>query len=231
VAIYGKGALAFWNGIAPDGDAEFLAWHVSEHIPERVGLPGFLRGRRYVAESGFPRYFNFYETDTVDALESSRYKERLNDPTPWTTKVIATFRDTSRTVCTVHHTQGRGEGAWMETIRFGFPADRAACSDAIADLLKSLPERTPLVGAHLLVGIAPKAPANTKELELRGRPDDHIDGVILIESADRAEIGRLAASALSDDALGRLGLHALRRGIYQLQFSLSADALDCSRNQ
>lgn len=224
MAIYGKGALAFWNGIAPGGDAEFLAWHVSEHIPERVGLPGFLRGRRYIAASGFPRYFNFYETQTVEALESPDYKDRLNDPTPWTTKVIAAFRDTSRTVCSVAHTQGIGEGAWMETIRFGFPEKRAACTAAIVELLESLPKNTPLSGAHLLAGIAPEAPANTKELALRGRPDEHIDGVILIESADREEIERLASSVLSDEALGRLGLQSLRRGIYQLQFSLSAQA-------
>jgi len=224
VAIYGRGALAFWNGIAPGGEAEFLAWHVSEHIPERVGLPGFLRGRRYVATSGFPRYFNFYETETVKTLESPEYKDRLNDPTPWTTAVIATFCDTSRTVCSVVHTQGVGEGAWMETIRFGFPENRGVCVNAIVELLESLPKNTSLSGAHLLAGMAPEAPANTKELELRGRPDEHIDGVILIESAAREEIERLASSVLSDDALGRLGLRSLSRGIYQLQFSLSANA-------
>lgn len=54
----GQGVLAIWNGIAPEAEAEFVAWHVREHIPERVGLPGFLRGRRYVGDAeAHPRYF------------------------------------------------------------------------------------------------------------------------------------------------------------------------------
>ena len=67
-----KEHLVFWNGISPGGDEEFLSWHVSEHIPERVSVPGFLRGRRYVAHDGIPRYFNFYETETLEVLHSPR---------------------------------------------------------------------------------------------------------------------------------------------------------------
>lgn len=66
MSLLGKGVLAIWNGIAPEAEEDFVAWHVREHIPERVALSGFLRGRRYVALDGFPKYFNFYETTTAD---------------------------------------------------------------------------------------------------------------------------------------------------------------------
>nr|WP_306806066.1 DUF4286 family protein [Caballeronia sp. BR00000012568055] len=220
--MLGKAALAFWNGIQPGGDAEFLAWHVSEHIPERVGLPGFLRGRRYVANEvdvTRPRYFNFYETDTLDALESPVYRDRLDHPTPWTTKVVATFTDTSRTMCRVAHTQGMGEGAWMQTIRVSFPAERDVCIDALIALLTNLPTRTPLVGAHLLDGVQ-RETKPTRELELRGRPDAQIDGVLLIEAADEATLAALAREALSDEALMKTGVRALLRGTYRLEYSL-----------
>jgi hypothetical protein len=79
MALIGKGVLAIWNGIAPEVEDDFVAWHVREHIPERVGLPGFLRGRRYVAVDGVPKYFNFYETDAVDDLSSAAYMTRSLD--------------------------------------------------------------------------------------------------------------------------------------------------------
>jgi hypothetical protein len=92
MGLLGKGVLAIWNGIAPEAEEDFVAWHVREHIPERVGLPGFLRGRRYVALDGFPKYFNFYETTTADDLSSAAYRARLDAPTDWTRKVGTPFR-------------------------------------------------------------------------------------------------------------------------------------------
>lgn len=50
MGLLGSGALAIWNGIAPEAEREFDRWHTYEHIPERMALPGFLRGRRYVAD-------------------------------------------------------------------------------------------------------------------------------------------------------------------------------------
>ena len=45
--LLGRGVLAIWHTITPEGEAEYWRWHDREHIPERVGVPGFLRGRRY----------------------------------------------------------------------------------------------------------------------------------------------------------------------------------------
>ncbi len=223
--MLGKAALAFWNGIAPGGDAEFLAWHVSEHIPERVGLPGFLRGRRYVASCGSPRYFNFYETESLDVLESPVYRDRLDHPTPWTTKVIATFVDTSRTMCRVAHSRGAGEGAWMQTIRFAFPSVASGARDKsiskLISILDDLPARSAVVGAHLLDGVQ-RETQPTRELELRGRPDAQIDGVLLIEAADEGTLASLAERELADDTLHLAGVGSIVRGTYQLQYSLSA---------
>ena len=67
--LLGSGVLAIWNGVAPGYEAEFVEWHVKEHIPERVGVPGFLRGRRYVAVDGAPAYFNFYETENLPGAQ------------------------------------------------------------------------------------------------------------------------------------------------------------------
>ena len=115
--LKGKGVLMFWNGVS-GGDDEFLEWHVKEHIPERVGLPGFERGRRYVAMDGEPAYCNFYEVRDPLVLFSDVYIARLNDPTPWTKAVVSTFVDTMRTICDVTFSGGIGAGAYLETLRF-----------------------------------------------------------------------------------------------------------------
>jgi hypothetical protein len=49
MALAGEGAICIWNDILPEHRAEFYAWHNEEHMPERVGIPGFRRGRRYIA--------------------------------------------------------------------------------------------------------------------------------------------------------------------------------------
>ena len=56
MGLLGSAVLAIWNDIAPGGDAEFNHWHTREHVPERVGVPGFLRGRRYLAVSEFVKF-------------------------------------------------------------------------------------------------------------------------------------------------------------------------------
>ena len=38
--LAGEAVVATWNGITPEGRDEFYAWHMQEHIPERVGIPG-----------------------------------------------------------------------------------------------------------------------------------------------------------------------------------------------
>ena len=49
MSLAGTGAVAIWHDIAPEGRAEFYAWHGRQHMPERAAIPGFIRGRRYVA--------------------------------------------------------------------------------------------------------------------------------------------------------------------------------------
>ena len=58
----GRGAITIWQDVRPEARADFFAWHNQEHIPERVGIPGFLRGRRYGALEGAPEFFTLYET-------------------------------------------------------------------------------------------------------------------------------------------------------------------------
>ena len=225
MAMLGKGVLAIWNGTSEAAEAEFVRWHVREHIPERVGLPGFLRGRRYVGLDGHPKYFNFYETASAETLESPAYRERLNDPTPWTRRVVSEFRDTSRTICRVSASLGLGTGAWVETIRLGPVKDPAGLRQRLAQThLPAAMAADGVVAAHLLEGIEPGGPGGTVESALRGAPDRVAAWIILLEAVDAGPLQALREAAVSSAALRECGVHQeVERGIYRLQFSLSKE--------
>ena len=93
MALAGKGAIIIWNDIAPEGRDEFYEWHIREHIPERLGIPGFLRGARYIAISPQtrPEFLTLYEIADASVATSAAYLARLNAPTEWTKRATLHF--------------------------------------------------------------------------------------------------------------------------------------------
>lgn len=227
MSLLGKGVLAIWNGIDPEMEGEFLKWHVHEHIPERVALPGFLRGRRYVALDGEPKFFNFYETAAASDLMSPAYREALNDPSEWTREVVRFFRDTSRTICNVAMTEGSGEGAFIETLRLQTRIEASGFRHRLVEtVLNTVAREYGVVGTHLLEGQAGQGTGETAEMRLRGGPDETAAWVVLIETVQADVIESLRKRLLSDGNLAAVGADPeVRRGTYVLQFSLAKSDL------
>ena len=67
--------------IVPEAVAEHDDWHTHEHLPERLSIPGFLRGTRWSATSSGPAYCVLYEVEQLATLASEAYLARLNAPT------------------------------------------------------------------------------------------------------------------------------------------------------
>ena len=122
MSLAGLGAVAIWHDLLPAAKDDFYEWHNREHMPERVGIPGFRRGRRFVAISGAPEFFNLYEADSPETLSGQDYLNRLNAPTAWTQRVIPSFRNVARSICRVAFTNGVGSGGVMLTLRFAIDA-------------------------------------------------------------------------------------------------------------
>lgn len=219
--LLGKGVLAIWNGIREGADAEFLEWHVKEHIPERVSVPGFLRGRRYAAISGQPPYFNFYEVEEPGTLRSAAYLERLNNPTPWTRKVMTTFSDTSRTICQVEASTGVGVGSFVSIACFDAPASDGARA---ASFIAKLREAREIVGVHYLVREG--AAAKTEESTLRGAPDHSWAAILIVEAVSAEAAARLEANQLSAAVLRDASFASpAKRGLYRLEYTLDRQEL------
>lgn len=228
MSLLGKGLLAIWNGIDQGAEDDFLKWHVHEHIPERVALPGFLRGRRYVAVDGFPKFFNFYETSSTSDLMSATYRQALNSPSDWTRDVVRLFTNTSRTICEVVMTEGLGEGAFIETLRLQARIDASEFRAGLAGkILPAVARQRGVVGTHLLEGLTGQHTEETAEMRLRGGRDETAAWIILIETVQTGVIESLRKGLLSDGALTAAGADpVVRRGAYALQFSLARSELD-----
>ena len=87
MSLLGAAAVTIWHNVPPEARADYFEWHNREHMPERVGIPGFLRGRRYAALTGDPEFCTLYETESLAVLTGADYMQRLNNPTPWTRRV------------------------------------------------------------------------------------------------------------------------------------------------
>jgi hypothetical protein len=181
------------------------------------------RGRRYAVIEGEPAYFNFYETDSPAALTSSAYLARLNAPTEWTRRVVARFRDTSRTICHVATSSGVGEGGVIETVRMGTARMPKEFIDAMRrDVLVPALASSGVVAAHLLQGRTADSVGKTAEKALRDQPDEIADWILLIEAVEVASLHTLRKSASGFSVLERCGVTpGYQRGLYRLQFGMT----------
>ena len=222
--LLGGAVLAIWNDIASGGDAEFDHWHISEHIPERVGVSGFLRGRRYNAVVGSPAYFTLYETESVETLQSPPYLARLNAPTPWTTKCIQLFRNNRRTACRNTLSLGVGEGGALATLELGPRPDGDATlrSWLTRTALPAVAARPGIVGAHLSEADVEMTVVRTAEKKLLDKPDALARWVVMVEGLTAEIVERVCAELLDTQHLTRHGAAPdVSLAVYRLVYSLA----------
>ncbi|HEX3348741.1 MAG TPA: hypothetical protein VHS58_11635 [Acetobacteraceae bacterium] len=210
--LAGEAVVAIWNGIAAAGRETFYGWHIQEHMPERVGIPGFRRGRRYIAADGetHPEFFTLYEADTMQVLQGSDYANRLNAPTPWTKAATAHFTDTSRALARVRTSLGPGCGGALLTIRF---AD--ADLDALRTMLAEAAARPRVCGAHLCVADADASAVRTAESRDRTDILASPPAFVMIEATGADAL----RNQLDEAALARAGVTQPRRGVYVLEYT------------
>lgn len=201
------GILALWNDRHPERADAYEAWYAEEHLPERLGLPGFLRGRRYQAVEGAPAFFTYYETETPDVLTSPVYLERVENPTPRTREIMTgTFTNMSRTVCRVAQSYGVLRGAWAAVASFDtVPADPS-------ELLRELAADPQTARAEMWLATDDAAGSDTTESRLRGG-DTRIGACLFVETLREAP---------ARTALARLSRPSASAGLYQLLCEMTA---------
>ncbi len=218
MSLSGSGVIAIWNDITDEGRANFYEWHDREHIPERVGTTGFLRGRRYIALSGTPEYFTLYEVQDRAVLTAPEYLARLNSPTEWTTRSVKHFLNTSRSLCDVELSLGAGSGGVIGTIRFECdPKHDATILETLSNVvLPEIVSAPAICAAHLCR--ADEGASNLKTAEQRGRAANMVPRwVVIVEGATREAVNEILATHLPPAVFAELGAPDVVSGVYRLQ--------------
>ena len=219
--LLGSAAMLLSFDIAPEAIAEHDDWHTHEHLPERLSIPGFLRGTRWVALQGQPRYCVLYEVAQLATLSSDAYLQRLNHPSPWTSKMMPNYRGMTRGLCSVVSSHGLGMGHVGLLLRFAPAADKqAALRDwLLRDLLPQLPARPGLGSVHLLEGAL--TAQMTTEQRIRGA-DAGVDWALLVTAYDQDRLQTLAQTELGQTELEARGARGMVSALYRMDYTLTA---------
>lgn len=233
--------LLVWTDADPAAEDDFNTWYDQEHVPERVGAPGFLSGRRYRALRGNPRYFAAYHTENIQVLFSEAYLALLNNPTSWTKRVMPTFRNTVRSVCSIVRAAGQSYNEPQQallTLRFNpAPGREAELREGVAGLVEPASGVARISFCEAALGDQDKGGAaasdqknsetavsgqGTSETALRG-PDEVAGFALLLEGPQAAPLEAAAQAQFHPELLATMGAEGeVLQGCYDLLLAMHA---------
>jgi hypothetical protein len=157
-----------------------------------------------------------YELDRHETLASPEYLARLNQPTPWSAKLMPHHRNMVRSLCRVVDTRGAGLARHALTLRLSPAPGR---DDELREYLGVACRRFGGPGAtaaHLLLTESPAIPVTTEQA-IRGGRDAAADWIFIANGYDAKALHALRRTDADDDVLvGHGALPAIRQGHYAL---------------
>jgi hypothetical protein len=216
MALLGTAAMLLWFDIVPEHVAEHGEWIAREHFQERLAIPGFIRAQRWVSLSSGTRYLIAYEVADIDVLSSAPYLERLNNPTPWTTRMMPHFRGMVRGFCRLESSSGTVLGATCVSVRYSAAPemDGQLRSWLDRDLIPRLAGQRGVTSTHGLR--SDRIPEMTAEQRIRGR-DAGVERVLLATGYSSDLMKALAEAELGADAFEAHGASpGATSDVYQL---------------
>ena len=90
--LAGQAIMINWSNVAAENRPAYYEWHSREHMVGRVGIPGYLCGRRFMAARASRDFLVLYEVEDLAVLTGSDYLAKANNPSPLTqhtTKLIS----------------------------------------------------------------------------------------------------------------------------------------------
>ena len=212
--LAGKGMLLTLMDVDAADETDFNRWYDREHLEERVAIAGFVEARRYVAHKASPKYLCLYSTETFEVLDSPAYRTKLANPTDWSVKTMARFKNMIRAVARITISRGTGRGAILGLVRL---RPQPGEQDALRATLKGLldpDDRDRLISMHLLESDA----ALSKPIA--GNPGasapDAGDWYVLIDGTDVASIETAVAACTA-----ALKSPVVATGVYRLMWDLA----------
>lgn len=218
--------LAIWHDVAQGEGEEFENWHSTQHLPERVTIPGISLARRYkrLGQKG-EEFCSILNLQDIGVLGSDEYLRRLNAPTPWTIKVSAGYMNFYRCALTPKHSKLTGRAPYLVSIRVDL-AQQDVNDDvmtAIWEIIRPWAESQFVFS--LSVGPVQAAATSTKtsETSARFRTGESLTDLVIF-----AEVSDLnAAQELQGPAASKIEAHfngaQVLSACYQLRFEIDSN--------
>ncbi|HKA42512.1 MAG TPA: hypothetical protein VKF40_11030 [Burkholderiales bacterium] len=220
--LAGKAVMINWSDVAPEHRPAYYEWHSHEHMVGRVAIPGYQRGRRYIAASAQRDFLVLYEVDELSVVTGPDYLAKANKPSPLTQRTTPFIKNSVRGLAKVRASLGIGTGGYALTLRFD-PRDGGEGDlerYLIHDALPRVAGRSDITGAHLLV--ADRAASSVVPVERQGRPTAIPNWIVVIEGLALEAVDSACDAELSNRLLHEHGCaDAVERDTYRLQLLVS----------
>lgn len=193
------GFLAIWCDVAAEDLVDYRNWLTQEHIADRTFSPGFLGVRLFEALDDPLSHFILYATDGPEVLSGAAYKAILDNPSPWTRRVMPKFGPFDRALGRQVLKIGNGFGSCLAVWRLKL-GDAAADLDRIAEGLAGFAGRDGVVSLRLCALNREMTDRRSEEKTMRGGAEGDFDFLLSAEA-----MGEAAAIRVERALTGELG--------------------------
>ncbi|HJZ19314.1 MAG TPA: hypothetical protein VJ226_00060, partial [Bradyrhizobium sp.] len=182
-----------------------------------VAIEGFLEARRYVAIDGHPKYLCLYSTAELGVLDSAAYRKALANPTDWSSKTMARFKNMIRSVARITVSRGNGRGAVLGIVRLR-PA--AGAADALRAGLRGALDPAGLDGiiSMHLIESDPKLSGPTHIDASAAKPGAG-DWFVLIDGTEVGAVSQAIATRFTANPVPKADV--VSSGVYKLMWDLA----------
>lgn len=208
---HASGFLAVFSDVKPADDRDYFDWLTTEHVQERLGIEGFLGTRifRMPIEEGH-RYFIWYRLQSAAVVDSPAYLARLNNPTPWSARIMPILGNFARGGGAVMTFGGSSGECLLCAVLPAVPSNPE-------DILQKLKANGAVTSAHFLVTDPGKSEVRTNERDLR-TSNMSFAGLLVVESNNQ-DVLRAASASISEFSV-RSNTEFLG-GLYRQVFALA----------
>ena len=152
-----QGILLSQMDSPPGQEREFHDWYDTEHIPDRLVIPGFAAASRYEITDGAPRWLVIYELDDLAAFDRPEYVRLKTEPSERTRTMLASVTGFTRYTCDLRREAGAAGdhdhvGVEAFTVAAGGAEEFEAWDDERSGPLLAEPDRLRLRRYRVLEG-------------------------------------------------------------------------------
>lgn len=180
-----QGFLAIWCEIGQDDLTDYRNWLTQEHISDRIYSPGFLGVRLCASVENERSHFFLYCTEGPEVMKAPPYQHILNNPSPWTKRIMVKFGPFDRAAGERLVKIGRGFGSHLLVSRVrtsGVALDPVKARDALRSFI-DLPNT---VGVRLMKTDRDHTSIKSAEKLMRSGVEGDFDYLLVVEALSEA---------------------------------------------